>query len=153
MFALYVMGDFNSSACNAQTLATVYTVFLCRPEICYGPPQIAVNSATHATLSQVLQQIDHRLNHWGHYTLKLCLRFPWWNGFQIHFPKAALIFEVWYTAWNLYVRLFDNLLGCFTKSQVWDAHLSRCQIFWCTKHGIHKCSYSKCVSLSLCNFY
>ncbi|KAL0018223.1 hypothetical protein WJX77_010691 [Trebouxia sp. C0004] len=34
-----------------------------RPETCYGPPQIAVNSATHATLSQVLQQIDHRLNH------------------------------------------------------------------------------------------
>ncbi len=35
---------------------------LCRPEICYGPPQIAGNSATHATLSQVLQQIDHHLD-------------------------------------------------------------------------------------------
>ena len=40
-----------------------WSLLLRRPEVCYGPPQIAVSSATHATLSQVLQQIDHRLNH------------------------------------------------------------------------------------------
>ena len=39
-----------------------WPLFLCRPEICYGPPQIAGNSATHVTLSQVLQQIDHHLD-------------------------------------------------------------------------------------------
>lgn len=33
------------------------SLLLCRTEACYGPPQLATTSATHATLSQVLQHV------------------------------------------------------------------------------------------------
>lgn len=49
------------TACGLSKRSKLKASFIlgCRPKACYGAPKVAATTVTHASLTQVLQQLDH----------------------------------------------------------------------------------------------